>query len=87
MAMAAYSRASEAGAAPTARRHAGVEVRAVKKNYDQLEAIRGSISSVGDGEFVSLLGPSGCGKSTLLMMIAGLIGADRGRDHRSTASR
>jgi NitT/TauT family transport system ATP-binding protein len=78
MAMAADSRASEASAGPNARRHAGVEVRAVKKNYDQLEAIRRVDFSVGDGEFVSILGPSGCGKSTLLMMIAGLIGTTEG---------
>jgi NitT/TauT family transport system ATP-binding protein len=78
MAMAAYSRAAASTAAPNERRHAGVEVRAVKKNYDQLEAIRRVNFSVTDGEFVSILGPSGCGKSTLLMMIAGLIGATEG---------
>ncbi len=33
---------------------------------------RGSISTCGNGEFLSLLGPSGCGKSTALRIIAGL---------------
>ena len=54
------------------------DVRAVRKNYDALEAIRKVTFSVTDGEFLSILGPSGCGKSTLLMMIAGLIGATEG---------
>jgi NitT/TauT family transport system ATP-binding protein len=49
-----------------------LEIRAIRKTYDQLEAIRSVSFDVADGEFVSLLGPSGCGKSTLLMMIAGL---------------
>lgn len=34
---------------------------------------------VNDGEFFGVVGPSGCGKTTLLRLIAGLIGADRGR--------
>ena len=33
---------------------------------------RTSRSTVGGGEFVSILGPSGCGKSTLLRCVAGL---------------
>ena len=35
-----------------------------------------------EGEFVAVLGRSGCGKSTLLRLIAGLLPADRRRDHR-----
>jgi len=50
-----------------------LQVAAVRKVYDQLEAIREVTLDVADGEFVSVLGPSGCGKSTLLMMIAGLV--------------
>ena len=49
-----------------------LNIRAIRKTYDQLEAIRSVSFDVAQGEFVSLLGPSGCGKSTLLMMIAGL---------------
>jgi NitT/TauT family transport system ATP-binding protein len=49
-----------------------LHIRAVRKVFDRLEAIRNISFDVADGEFVSLLGPSGCGKSTLLMMIAGL---------------
>src|SRR4026208_238796 len=53
-------------------RPAALRSKAVRKFYDELEAIRNVSFDVADGEFISLLGPSGCGKSTLLMMIAGL---------------
>src|SRR5436189_6102811 len=55
-----------------------LNIRAIRKTYDQLEAIRSVSFDVAQGEFVSLLGPSGCGKSTLLMMIAGLTRATEG---------
>lgn len=55
-----------------------LQIRAVRKVFDRLEAIRNISFDVTDGEFVSLLGPSGCGKSTLLMMIAGLTGPTHG---------
>src|SRR6476619_2716410 len=57
---------------------AALHIKAVRKFYDELEAIRNVSFDVADGEFLSLLGPSGCGKSTLLMMVAGLIGATEG---------
>jgi multiple sugar transport system ATP-binding protein len=49
-----------------------VELRGVKKNYGQVEAIKDLDLNVERGQFCALLGPSGCGKSTLLRMIAGL---------------
>jgi NitT/TauT family transport system ATP-binding protein len=36
-------------------------------------AIEALSTSIGDGEFVSILGPSGCGKSTFLKIVDGLI--------------
>jgi NitT/TauT family transport system ATP-binding protein len=57
---------------------AALQIRAVRKSYAKLEAIRHVDFDVREGEFVSLLGPSGCGKSTLLMMIAGLIAPSEG---------
>ena len=57
---------------------AALQIRAVRKSYEKLEAIRHVGFDVREGEFVSLLGPSGCGKSTLLMMIAGLIAPSEG---------
>jgi NitT/TauT family transport system ATP-binding protein len=55
-----------------------LRIRAVRKLYRDLEAIRNVSFDVADGEFLSLLGPSGCGKSTLLMMVAGLIDSTEG---------
>ncbi|WP_029009154.1 sn-glycerol-3-phosphate import ATP-binding protein UgpC [Azospirillum halopraeferens] len=51
---------------------ANVDIRAVRKSYGGVQAIRGIDLHVADGEFLVLLGPSGCGKSTLLRMVAGL---------------
>jgi multiple sugar transport system ATP-binding protein len=51
---------------------ATVEIRRVRKSYDEHAVIHGVDVDIGDGEFVVLVGPSGCGKSTLLRMIAGL---------------
>jgi NitT/TauT family transport system ATP-binding protein len=56
-----------------------LRVDAVRKVYQQTEAIRNVSIEVADGEFLSLLGPSGCGKSTLLMMVAGLVQPTEGR--------
>jgi NitT/TauT family transport system ATP-binding protein len=55
-----------------------LRIKAVRKLYRDLEAIRNVSFDVADGEFLSLLGPSGCGKSTLLMMVAGLIDSTEG---------
>ena len=57
---------------------AALHIKAVRKFYEDLEAIRNVSFDVAGGEFLSLLGPSGCGKSTLLMMVAGLIDATEG---------
>lgn len=37
-----------------------------------VKALEGVSTSIGSGDFVSLVGPSGCGKSTLLDIVAGL---------------
>ena len=55
-----------------------VELRGVKKNYGNVEAIKNLDLSVERGQFCALLGPSGCGKSTLLRMIAGLEAVTQG---------
>lgn len=49
-----------------------IKLNNVKKQYDDVIAIRGIDLEVQDGEFLVLVGPSGCGKSTTLRMIAGL---------------
>src|SRR6476469_7363327 len=57
---------------------AALHIKAVRKFYADLEAIRNVSFDVAGGEFLSLLGPSGCGKSTLLMMVAGWIDPTEG---------
>ena len=49
-----------------------LELKNIKKFYDEVEVINNLSLKINDGEFCVLVGPSGCGKSTLLRMIAGL---------------
>ncbi len=51
---------------------ATLTINNVRKQYGNVEILKGIDLSLTDGEFLVLLGPSGCGKSTLLNMIAGL---------------
>ncbi|PSC03077.1 sugar ABC transporter ATP-binding protein [Alsobacter soli] len=51
---------------------AGLELKAVRKDFGPVSVIKGVDLSIADGELVVFVGPSGCGKSTLLRMIAGL---------------
>jgi spermidine/putrescine transport system ATP-binding protein len=49
-----------------------IELRGVKKAWDDVVAVQKLDVGIRKGEFFSLLGPSGCGKTTTLRMIAGL---------------
>lgn len=44
----------------------------VKKNYGNVEALKGIDLAFRTQEFVSILGPSGCGKTTFLNIVGGL---------------
>lgn len=57
---------------------ARLELRAVTKRFEEVEAVKAIDLAVEKGEFLSLLGPSGCGKSTTLSMIAGFLAPDDG---------
>ncbi len=49
-----------------------IELKKVKKWFNEVNVIKGIDLQIYDGEFLVLVGPSGCGKSTLLRMIGGL---------------
>jgi multiple sugar transport system ATP-binding protein len=51
---------------------ATVSLRGLRKQFGDIETIKGISLDIADREFVVFVGPSGCGKSTLLRMIAGL---------------
>jgi ABC-2 type transport system ATP-binding protein len=51
---------------------AAVDVRALVKHYDKVEALRGVDLVVGQGEMFALLGPNGAGKTTLFSILATL---------------
>ena len=55
-----------------------LELRALRKSFGDVEAVKGIDLSLNRGEFLSLLGPSGCGKSTTLSLIAGFLQPDAG---------
>ena len=51
---------------------ATVTLNNARKNFGDVQIIKGIDLEISDGEFCVFVGPSGCGKSTLLRMIAGL---------------
>jgi multiple sugar transport system ATP-binding protein len=51
---------------------ARITLQDLRKEYDDVVAVKGVDLEVEDEEFLVLVGPSGCGKSTTLRMIAGL---------------
>ena len=56
-----------------------LEVKDLRKSYDDLLVLNGLTFEVAKGEFFAIVGPSGCGKTTLLRIIAGLEDYDEGR--------
>lgn len=58
-----------------------LEVRQLRKQWQETLAVKDISFEIAQGEFVALLGPSGCGKSTTLKMIAGLEDPSAGSIH------
>lgn len=56
-----------------------VELRGIRKSFDDELILNDIDLFIRDGEFVTLLGPSGCGKTTTLRILAGFIEPDRGQ--------
>ncbi|WP_201529252.1 spermidine/putrescine ABC transporter ATP-binding protein PotA [Psychrobacter frigidicola] len=48
-----------------------LQLRGIKKTYDETDVLTDINLNIKQGEFLTLLGPSGCGKTTLLRLIAG----------------
>ncbi|OJU12812.1 MAG: glutamine ABC transporter ATP-binding protein [Clostridiales bacterium 43-6] len=55
-----------------------LDVKNIKKSFDQLAVLKDISFSVNEGEVVAIIGPSGSGKSTLLRCITQLERADEG---------
>jgi ABC-2 type transport system ATP-binding protein len=49
-----------------------VELRAARKRFGPLEALKGVDLAIGPGELVALLGPNGAGKTTSISLMLGL---------------
>ncbi len=49
-----------------------LELKKIRKSYDNVEVLKNIDLTIEKGEIVSILGPSGCGKTTLLNLILGL---------------
>jgi ABC-2 type transport system ATP-binding protein len=74
-----------------------IEVRGLRKNYGDIEAVRGIDLSVPDGEVFALLGPNGAGKTTTVEILEGfrdrtagevsVLGHDPARGDRDLKSR
>jgi ABC-2 type transport system ATP-binding protein len=56
-----------------------IDVRALRKSYGQVQALRGiDLSIAGGGQIVGLLGPNGAGKTTFVEILEGLRTASSG---------
>mgnify|MGYP001477039232 CR=1 FL=1 len=55
-----------------------IQVKNLKKKYDEFEAVRGIDFEVNEGEVFGLLGPNGAGKTTTVEILEGLIKSTEG---------
>jgi len=55
-----------------------IEVKGLKKNYGDLQAVRGLDLQIEQGEIFSLLGPNGAGKTTTVEILEGFRTRDSG---------
>lgn len=56
-----------------------VEIRDLRKEYGEVEALKSVDLAIDDSRYVVLLGPSGSGKTTLLSILGGFVQPTRGR--------
>ncbi|MBE9604651.1 ABC transporter ATP-binding protein [Acetobacteraceae bacterium H6797] len=55
-----------------------LRLEGLRRDFGNLNALKGLDLRINKGEFIALLGPSGCGKSTALNVLAGLLPATGG---------
>jgi ABC-2 type transport system ATP-binding protein len=55
-----------------------IEFKGVRKEYDDLVAVRDLNLSIAEGEIFGLIGPNGAGKTTLIKMACGLLAPTQG---------
>ncbi len=58
-----------------------VRFEGLRKQFGDVEVLKGIDLTIASGEFLVLVGPSGCGKSTLLRCLAGLEQPTSGQIH------
>ena len=63
-----------------------LEVRDLAKSFGGVQAVRGVIFDVHEGEILGVIGPNGSGKSTLFNCILGQLAPDARRRSQSTAA-
>ena len=74
-----------------------IQIKGLKKSYDNTPALRGVDIEISKGEFFGLLGPNGAGKTTTINILTGLVFKDAGtclvfekdivKDYRYTRSK
>lgn len=55
-----------------------IKIENLKKNYDEIEAVKGISFEVTKGEMFGLVGPDGAGKTTTIRILCGLLNPDNG---------
>ena len=74
-----------------------VEIRGLKKSFDDVQALDGIDLTIDQGQFFGLLGPNGAGKTTIINILTGLVirqegstkifGQDTVKDYRFTRAK
>ena len=70
--------ANERAGRPASDAPVVLAVRALRKRYGELEAVKGVSFQIHEGETYGLLGPNGAGKTTTISMVCGLLTRDAG---------
>ena len=55
-----------------------IEIQNIKKNFANVEAVRGVSLEIKKGEMFGLVGPDGAGKTTSIRMLCGLLNPNEG---------